>query len=324
MNDIIKKAQEVFDIEIEGLQQVKNQLNEKFIKMVNLCSEKLNNGGKLVLSGVGKSGHIGKKIAATLASTGSTAVFMHPVEALHGDLGLLCDKDLFLALSYSGETDELVTILPAVKRLQVPIIAITASDKSSLSEWSDFTVEMPVGKEACPFNLAPTTTAIALLALGDALAIVLMKKHKFSKQDYGQYHPGGAIGRAITLKVSDIMRGEDKIALIKPNVTVKDAIFAMTKAKCGSAIIVDENKKLLGIFTDGDFRRYVNTSLDVLNQLIADVMTVKPTYVYAEKLAIEVLNVVENKNIDDIIVVNNKEQVVGMIDIQDLPKLKLM
>ncbi len=324
MNDIIKRAQEVFDIEIEGIQQVKNNLGSSFEKMVKLCSEKLNNGGKLVLSGVGKSGHIGKKLAATLASTGSTAVFMHPVEALHGDLGLLCNKDLFIALSYSGETDELVTILPAVKRLQVPIVAITASTKSSLSEWSDLTVEMPVEKEACPFNLAPTTTAIALLALGDALAIVLMEKHQFSKQDYGKYHPGGAIGRAITLKVSDIMRSEDKIALIKSEISVKDAIFAMTKAKCGSAIIIDENKKLLGIFTDGDFRRNINKSLDVLNKPISDVMTINPTYVYAEKLAIDVLNIVENKNIDDIIVVNKNEQVVGMIDIQDLPKLKLM
>ncbi len=323
MNSILAKAKEVFDIEISGLNQVKNNLDENFIKLVELCLKTLDNNGKIVLSGVGKSGHIGKKIAATLSSTGSQAVFLHPVEAMHGDLGLLQENDVFLALSYSGETDELISILPAAKRLGAPIVAITGSADSALSEWGEFTVEMKVDKEACPFNLAPTTTAIALLAIGDALAMVLMKMRNFTQEDYGKYHPGGAIGKAVALHAKDIMRSGENLALVEKRTTVKDTLLAMTKAKSGSAIIVEDGK-LLGIFTDGDFRRHVEDDLNVLNESVHSVMTLNPTYVRESSLAIEVLNIIEEKNIDDIVVVNNDDIVTGIIDVQDLPKVKLM
>jgi len=188
---------------------VRDNLDGDFSTLVKTCVETLDKGGKLVLTGIGKSGHIGAKIAATLASTGSTAVFMHPVEAMHGDLGILDSKDLLITLSYSGETEELLTTLPAAKRLDVKIAAITGMKDSSLAKYSDIVVEMPVPREACPFNLAPTTTTTALLALGDALAMTLLKVRGFSKDDYGRLHPGGAIGKAVTMKVSDIMRTND-------------------------------------------------------------------------------------------------------------------
>ncbi len=324
MNKLIKKACEVIDIEIAGLEQVKEQLDQDFINLVEKSKEILSKGGKLVISGVGKSGHIGKKIAATLASTGARSVFVHPVEALHGDLGVLESKDLFIGLSYSGESDELLAILPAVKRFGTPIAAITASENSALGEYSDIVVKIEVEKEACPFGLAPTTSAVATLAMGDALAMVLMDEHKFTQEDYGMFHPGGAIGRAVTLRVSDIMRSDDKLAKVNLDTTVKDVLLSMTKAKCGAAIIVDENNNLKGIFTDGDFRRCIESDLNILGKNIKDVMTINPTAVYAEDLVVSVLKIVESKNINDIIVLDKSEKVVGLIDIQDLPKLKLM
>lgn len=324
MNKIIDKAREVFDIEIDALQSVKNQLDSNFEHLVESCIEVFNKGGKLVLCGVGKSGHIGKKLAATLASTGSPAVFLHPIEALHGDMGILCKKDLLIALSYSGETDELLSFLPAAKRLGVPIAAITGTRDCHLGSWSDIVVEMPVDKEACPFNLAPTATTTALLALGDALAMVLLEIRGFTQEDYGRLHPGGAIGRAVTMRVSDIMRSGDRIALVNKGSSVKDALFTMTKSRCGSAIVVDEEAKLLGIFTDGDFRRHAETSLAVLDKEISEVMTPNPASISSEALAVEVMELIESRNIDDVVVINPEQKVVGLVDIQDLPGLKLM
>ncbi len=324
MNNILEKAKKVFDIEVEGLLQVKEQLGDEFIKLVEICIKTLDNGGKIVLSGVGKSGHIGKKIAATLASTGSPAVFMHPVEALHGDLGILQKDDMLIALSYSGETDELLSILPAAKRLGIPIAAITGFADSGLNRHSDITVEMKVSKEACPFNLAPTTTAVALLALGDALAIVLLDVRKFTKEDYGRLHPGGAIGKAVTLRIRDIMRTGERLALVKPDETVKECLFQMTKARSGSAIVADADNRLLGIFTDGDFRRHAEENINVLEQKVKDVMTANPASINAEQLAVEALKLIQTRKIDDIIALDDDGKVAGLVDIQDLPGLKLM
>ncbi len=321
---IINKAKQVFDIEIEGLEQVRDHLDGEFIKLIEACCKVLDNGGKLVLSGVGKSGHIGKKIAATLASTGTPAVFLHPVEALHGDLGILQSKDILLAMSYSGETDELIALLPAARRLGVPIAALTGIPDSMLVKDSDIAVTMTVSREACPFNLAPTTTATALLALGDALAMVLLSERGFTKEDYGRLHPGGAIGRAVTMKVTDVMRTGDRLALVTPEISVKDALMVMTKSRCGSAVVVDNDRKLLGIFTDGDFRRHVENDLSVLTQPVEKVMTPNPTSLRDNQLAVEILNVIEDKHIDDIIVTDESGRVMGLVDIQDLPGLKLM
>jgi len=324
MNKIVKKAKEVFDIEINGLTQVKSQIGDDFIKLVEACVKVLDNGGKLVLCGVGKSGHIGRKMAATLSSTGSPSFFLHPVEAMHGDLGMLQKDDMLIALSYSGETDELLSIIPSAKRLGVPIASITGSETSELVKGSDIVVKMKVSREACPFNLAPTTTTTALLALGDALAMTLLELRGFTKEDYGRYHPGGAIGRAVTLHVSDIMRSGDRIALVNPGTTVKDTLLNMTKARCGSAIVVDGEKKLLGIFTDGDLRRHVDKDMNILSRKVSDIMTRQPASLKKDQLAVEILKMVESRKIDDIIVTDKEDRVVGMVDIQDLPGLKLM
>ncbi len=324
MSKIIQKAQSVFDIEIDGLKAVRDQLGQDFEKMVENCIKTLDNGGKIVITGVGKSGYIGKKIAATLSSVGSPAVFMHPVEALHGDLGIMQKNDLLLALSYSGETDELLSILSPARRLGMEIVAITGSAESSLAKLSNLVVKMTVPKEACPFNLAPTTTTTALLALGDALALVLLDCRGFTREDYGRLHPGGAIGRAVTMTVADIMRSGDRLAIVKPDSTVKDALLKMTHTRCGCAIIVDDNNKLLGIFTDGDFRRRAEKDINIINQPIAAVMTTKPATVSAEHLAVEALKIIEDRRINSIVVVSPSGQVAGFVDVQDLPRFKLM
>ncbi|MBS1370973.1 MAG: KpsF/GutQ family sugar-phosphate isomerase [Lentisphaeria bacterium] len=321
---ILSRAREVFDTELCGITAVRDNLGESFEMLVERCMKTISAGGKLVLTGVGKSGYIGKKIAATLSSVGSPAVFMHPVEARHGDLGIMQKNDLLIALSYSGETEELLVVLTPAKRLGVELVAITASRSSSLGRMSDLVVEMPVPKEACPFNLAPTTTTTALLVLGDALAMVLLDEHGFTKSDYGRLHPGGAIGRMVTLRAEDIMRGRDRSAIVCREATVRDAIIRMSGARCGSAIIEDADRRLLGIFTDGDFRRWAEKDMSVLELTMAEVMTPNPVAVRAGQLAVEVLKVLESRHIDDIVVTDDDGLVAGFIDVQDLPGLKLM
>lgn len=323
-NTIIERAREVFDIEIDGLKSVRDRLGDDFEALVKLCIETLDNGGKLVFSGIGKSGYIGKKIAATLSSVGSTSIFMHPVEARHGDLGMLQKNDLLIALSYSGETEELLVVLTPAKRLGVKLAALTASRQSSLGKISDLVVEMPVPQEACPFNLAPTTTTTALLALGDALGMVLLDQQGFTKSDYGKLHPGGAIGRMVTMRSSDIMRKLDRVALVKAEEKVRDAIIKMGQARCGSAVIVGDGNLLGGIFTDGDFRRWAEKDLSVLERHMHEVMTASPVTVNGDSLAVEVMKILEKRKIDDIIVVDDQNRVIGLIDVQDLPGLKLM
>ncbi len=324
MSRILERAKEVFDLEIAGLEQVKNNLGQDFERMVKMLCEVLDRGGKIVFTGVGKSGYIGKKIAATMSSVGSPSIFMHPVEALHGDLGVMQKHDIVVALSYSGETDELLTTIKPAKRLGMKIISITASRTSSLGKLSDLVVEMPVSGEACPFNLAPTTTTTALLALGDALALVLLEVRGFTKEDYGRLHPGGAIGRMVTLRAADVMRKPDRWVLAEPTDLVKEILGRMGKARCGSAIIADADRKLLGIFTDGDFRRWAERDDKILCRSMFEVMTPNPIAIHRDALAVEILKLVEDKHISDIIIVDDENHVEGMIDVQDLPGLKLM
>ena len=321
---ILKRAYEVFDTEIEGINAVRAKLSESFAELVQRCSDTIDRGGKLVITGVGKSGYIGKKMAATLSSVGNPSVFMHPVEARHGDLGLLQKDDLLIAISYSGETEELLAVLPPAKRLGVPLIAIAANKESSLGKMSDFTFEMPVPKEACPFNLAPTTSTTALLVLGDALAMVLLDQRGFTKSDYGRRHPGGAIGRMVTMTAADVMRKPENSALVKADSSVRDTLYEMSRARSGAAIVVDDEQRLLGIFTDGDFRRRAADDEDVLKRKMSEVMTVNPVTVKAEAMVAEVIKVVENRRIDDLVVIGNDGKVAGFIDIQDLPGLKIM
>lgn len=321
---ILERAREVIDIELSGVKKVRDELGAPFVALVRKCLDILHHGGKLVLCGVGKSGHISKKLAATLASTGARAVFMHPVEAMHGDLGIVSPQDLLLAVSYSGETDELLRVLPAVKRMAVPIVAITGKTDSRLAEFSDMVVPMPVEREACPFNLAPTTTTTALLALGDALAMVLLDCQDFQLSDYAMNHPAGAIGRTITLTVRDCMRTGEHCASVHPGTSVRDALLAMTKARDGAVAIVDDADKLLGIFTDGDFRRAMTANDNILHAPIESVMTPNPISINQKQMAVEILKLLERKKIDDVTVVDDKGRFVGMVDIQDLPKFKVM
>ncbi|MDD5728645.1 MAG: KpsF/GutQ family sugar-phosphate isomerase [Victivallales bacterium] len=324
MSLFVNRAREVIDVEIKGLQAIRNNLDEKFDLLVEKCAAAVRGGGKLIVTGIGKSGYIGQKMAATLSSVGSPSVFMHPVEALHGDLGLMQDKDLVLALSYSGETEELLSVLTPAKRLGVEIFAITGYPESSLAKLSDYTLPMTVGEEACPFNLAPTTTTTALLALGDALALVLLDNYGFTREDYGRLHPGGAIGRAVTMRVADIMRTGKKLVLVTPEITVKDTLLKMTRARGGAAVIIDADGRPAGIFTDGDFRRHAEKDIGILSRAISEAMTLNPITVKSEALAVEVLKLVEKRHINDVVVTAADGKVVGIIDVQDLPGFKLM
>jgi arabinose-5-phosphate isomerase len=321
---ILERAREVFDIEINGVQALRDGLGEHFETLVKNCASTIEKGGKLVITGIGKSGYIGKKMAATLSSVGSPAVFMHPVEARHGDLGIIQKNDLLIALSYSGETEELLVVLTPAKRLGVELVAITGNPESTLAKMSGLVVEMPVPREACPFNLAPTTTTTALLVLGDALALVLLDMHGFSKSDYGRLHPGGAIGRMVTTRAEDIMRKLENSALVKVESTVRETIYAMSHARCGSAIITDAENHLLGIFTDGDFRRLAEKEDKVLEFTMNEVMTKNPVSIKKDALAVEVLKILEQRRIDDIVVTDSNGIVCGFIDVQDLPGLKIM
>lgn len=322
--DRIGCAQRVLDDEIEGLKQTRDGLGKDFVQSVSLLLKTLSDGGRIVVTGIGKNLHIAEKISATLSSTGSTSVVLNPVQAMHGDLGMLDPRDTLVALSFSGESDEILALIPAVKRLGVPVIAMTGRADSTLATLGDVLLPVPVSREACPFNMAPTTSTTATLALGDALALVLMQERGFKKSDFALRHPAGAIGKALLFKVRDIMRAGAKAAVIRETASVQDAIVAMTGAKAGAACIVDADGHLLGIFTDGDLRRHLADSPNVLRQDIASVMTPKPVHVVDTALAVDVLRVFEQYKIDDLPVVDANGLLVGCVDIQDLPRMKIL
>jgi arabinose-5-phosphate isomerase len=320
----LAKACEVFDIEIAALKKVRSQLDKSFDAAVETIIETVKRRGKIVVVGIGKSGNVGQKIAATLTSTGSTAVVLNSVDALHGDLGIVNDGDVILALSYSGESEELLNLLPALKRFSVKIISLTGNLKSSLAKHSDVSLNVKVPQEACPFNLAPTSSTTAMLAMGDALAMAVLQARGFKQKDFAKYHPNGAIGRAMLLKVGDIMRTGIRNAVAAENLSVKEALFVMTQAKSGSLAVVNARGKLAGIFTDGDFRRRMAGDETLLSQPLKKVMTPKPICISENALAVEALKIFNERNIDDLIVVNAKNEPVGLVDSQDLPKLKIV
>jgi len=320
----LANARRVFDIEVAGLRAVRNQLDGAFSNAVDLIVEILRRRGKIVVVGIGKSGNIGQKIAATLTSTGASSVVLNSVDALHGDLGIVNDGDLVLALSYSGESEELLNLIPALKRFSVKILAMTGEAKSSLARHSDLVLSARVPKEACPFNLAPTASTTAMLALGDALAMAVLQARGFKQHDFARLHPSGAIGRAMLARVGDIMRTGNRNAVANQDLTVKEALLVMTRAKSGSLSVVNTRGKLVGVFTDGDFRRHMATDADLLAQRLRQVMTHHPVCIRDKALAAEALKVFNERNIDDLIVVNARGEPVGLVDSQDLPKLKLM
>lgn len=322
--DYLKRAREVIDIEIEGLEKLKTLLNEHFIQTVDLILETVKNGGKIVITGVGKNIHVGAKMAATLTSVGTPATVMHAIEAMHGDFGMLAPNDLVLAMSYSGASNELTDLLPAIKRSGNKIVGVTGVMDSPLAEHCDLVLPITIDREACPFGMAPTTSTTVTMALGDALAMVLIDAQGFKLEDYAKRHPGGAIGRTLLLKVKDIMRTGERLAKVPLGSSVKAAIAVMTSAKSGCVAIVTENNELKGIFTDGDLRRHLSESPNILEMIVDDIMTPDPISLKEDQLAVDIMKVYEERNIDDLIVLNAAGKVVGSVDIVDLPKMKII
>jgi len=317
-------ARRVFDIETAALRAVRGALDDAFDRAVDLVCATLAARRKLLVLGIGKSGNIGRKIAATLTSTGSTAVVLDPVDALHGDLGLVQDGDAVLALSYSGESSEWNDLLPALKRFSVRIIALTGNPRSTLGRHSEVVLDVRVPREACPFNLAPTASTTAALVMGDALAVAVMTARGFKKQDFAKRHPAGAIGRALLYKVGDIMRRDQRNAVARQDQTVQDGLLTMTRARTGSVSVVDGRGRLVGVFTDGDLRRRLAAHEDILQRPLKEVMTREPITLREDALAVDALRIFNERNIDDLIVVDARRRPVGLVDSQDLPKLKLM
>lgn len=323
--EMLARAHEVIDTEIVGLQKTNQAIDETFCQIVDAMVSTLERGGKVVVTGVGKNIHIGEKIAATMASTGTTSMLLNPVQAMHGDLGMVTPIDIVLAISYSGESDEVIRLIPSLRRIGVKVVGMTGKMDSSLAKNSDWVYFIDCGREACPFNMAPTTSTTATLALGDALAMVLLEARGFKKENFALFHPAGAIGRALLFRVKDIMRSGDRLVTIHQTETVKEAVVAMTSAKSGCACIVDDDEKLIGVFTDGDLRRLLSTAPDTaMDRAITDVMVKNPVSVGIGALAVEVLNVFENHKIDDLPVVDDEGKLMGSIDLQDLPRMKIL
>ena len=328
----ISRAKEVFDVEIAGLKKTRDSIGKSFTDAISLLLSTLENGGLVVVTGVGKNLHVAEKMSAIFSSTGTRSIVLNPVQAMHGDLGMVSRRDVLVALSFSGESEEVLRLIPAIRRHGLKVISMTGNPKSTLAKLSDIHLAIPCGKEACPFGMAPTNSVTATLAMGDALAMVMIDARKFSIEDYAGNHPAGAIGRALVLRVSDIMRTGEALALVKPTATVMDAALAMTASHGGSALVVDKAGKLKGIFTDGDFRRLVAAERDqgsgirdqVLSAPVSRYMTAKPSFVFSDAYAVDLLKVFERKRIDDLPVCDRKGKVVGIVDLQDLPKMKVL
>jgi len=322
--DFLEKAQRVFEIEISAIGEVLERLNGDFATAVEWMMRAVEKRNKIVVVGVGKSGHIGEKIAATLTSTGSPAVVLNSMNALHGDLGVVADGDIVLALSYSGETEELTRLVPALRRFDVKMIAITGNAKSFLAAQADLHLDAHVGQEACPLNLAPTSSTTAMLVLGDALAMVLLEARGFKKEDFARFHPGGQLGRTLLVKVHQIMRGPDRMALMPPETTVQEALHEMARRRAGAAVIVLESGELGGVFTQGDFGRHFQTDPALMEKKVGDMMTRKPICVSGDQLAAEVLRILQQHAIDDLVVVDAANRPVGIVDSQDLARFRLL
>jgi arabinose-5-phosphate isomerase len=322
--DHLARARRVIEIEIDGLRRMSSLLDGAFIEAVEILRTTLGNRGKIVVVGVGKSGNIGLKIAATLNSTGATAVVLDSQNALHGDLGLLNDGDAVLALSYSGETRELLDLMPFIKRFDVKVVAITGKLGSTLSQLSEVTLDTSVEREACPLNLAPTSSSTAMLAMGDALAMVLLESRGFTEEDFAKFHPGGSLGRALLTKVSDIMRRGGELPTVGEDADVLAALDAMNRARAGACLIVRPDGRLIGIFTHGDFARSYRSDPQLGTKPVASLMTRSPVTVRADVLAVEVLKTFGRSRVDDMVVVDHEGRPVGLVDTQDLARLKIL
>jgi len=318
---LLELATEVLEIEARAVDHLKTRLGDAFVAACELCMAVQ---GRVVVTGMGKSGHVSNKIAATLASTGTPAFFMHPAEASHGDVGMITKHDLLLAVSYSGETAEVITILPIVKRLGAKLLSITGNPNSTMAKAADVHLDVSVSEEACPLNLAPTASTTATLAMGDALAVALLKKRGFTAEDFARSHPSGNLGKRLLLRVSDVMRTGDRVPAVSAEVTLRDALFEMTDKGLGMTAIVDPQNAILGIFTDGDLRRTLDAGADVRTTLIRDVMHTGCKTTSADVLAAEALRLLEENKITSLLVADDNGTLIGALNIHDLFREGLM
>ena len=305
----------VLKTEADAISALIERIDERFnraCEMILACK------GRIVVTGMGKSGHIGNKIAATLASTGTPAFFMHPGEASHGDLGMITEQDLLIALSNSGETAEITTLLPLLKRLQVPLISLTGNPRSTLAEIADVNLDIAVEKEACPLGLAPTSSTTASLAMGDALAIAVLEARGFTEEDFARSHPGGSLGRRLLLRVRDIMHTGDRIPSVTVDATLKQALLEISNKGLGMTAIIDQDQRLAGIYTDGDLRRTLDANADIQTALIRDHMTANCVTIDADQIASAALTLMDQKKINALIVTDSERRVQGALNMHDL------
>lgn len=311
----LASARTVLRVEVEGIERVAQRLDQAFTDAVQLILEC---EGRVVVSGMGKSGHIARKIAATLASTGTPAFFVHPGEASHGDLGMVMATDVFLALTNSGSTEEIMAIAPQVKRVGAKLIAITGNAESPLAKLADVHLNSGVEREACSLNLAPTASTTAALALGDALAVVLLEARGFSEEDFARSHPGGALGRKLLTRVADIMRRNEQIPTVLASAKLSEALLEISRKRMGMTAIVDKDQSLEGIFTDGDLRRLFEAGTDIRALLVSEVMTIKPTVIGPDALAVEAVKLMEDGRRTQLLVVSDEGKLVGALHLHDL------
>jgi arabinose-5-phosphate isomerase len=311
----IERAVDTLKLEAQAIIDQISHLDDNFVKAVSLIEK---TPGRVIVMGLGKSGLIGRKIAATMSSVGVPAVFLHPAECLHGDLGMIMKNDVVLMLSYTGETDEIKQVLPVLQRMKIKIIVMTGRIKSQVWQGCDLIINSEIQKEACPYNLAPTSSTSAMLALGDALALVVSERKGFKKENLALLHPLGAIGKKLTMDVSAIMRKGKANPVIKENATVKDALFVMTGTRVGATSVVNKSGEITGFFTDGDLRRQVQVHKNILDLKITEVMTKNPLTVNPDMLAVNAAKILQEKNIDNIPVVDKNNKPLGILDERDL------
>jgi arabinose-5-phosphate isomerase len=319
--DLLALAGEVLDIESRAVDMLRSRLDDAFVTACRLC---LDTPGRIVVTGMGKSGHIGSKIAATLASTGTPAFFMHPAEASHGDLGMITEQDSLLAVSYSGETDEIVTILPLVKRMGARLISMTGNPTSTLAAAADAHLDVSDVEEACPLDLTPTASTTATLAMGDALAVALLKARGFTAEDFARSHPSGSLGKRLLLRVADVMRSDDAMPAVTPDVSLKDGLMEITEKGLGMTAVVDEHRRILGIFTDGDLRRALDAGVDVHTTRMDAIMHRNCKTISADVLAVEAVRLMEENKIMSLLVADDEARLVGALNVHDLFRAGIM
>ncbi len=317
----IRKAKEVIAIEARAIADLAGRINRDFLKAVDLIAKCK---GRVIVAGMGKTGIIGRKIAATLSSTGTPSLWMHSAEAIHGDLGQVTRNDVVIIISNSGETEETKRLLPLIKKIGSRTIAMTGNRHSTLAKHADVLLDVSVKQEGCPLGLTPMASTTATLVMGDALAACLIVRKGFQKEDFAFYHPGGMLGRKLLLKVEDIMRKGVQYSKVPESMRVKQVLFTITRARCGSACILSKQGKFVGIFTDGDLRRHLESDFNVLERRVSEVMTRSPITILKDKLAAEALNIMKEKKIDELPVLDKQRRLVGLLDVQDLLKVGLV